>query len=77
MNDLVATLGMNNPSTSQGSQMVTALDEMVADFRTRPFDQGPSYYISCDALTMKVSEGGRVATARCYNQPAASNRCQR
>ncbi|MDK6680808.1 transposase, partial [Aerococcus sp. UMB8608] len=28
--------------------------------RTRPLDQGPYYYLSCDALTMKVREGGRV-----------------
>ena len=62
MNDLVATLGINNLLKSQVSQMVSDLDEMVADFRTRPLDQGPYYYyISCDALTMKVREGGRVA----------------
>ena len=61
MNDLVATLGINNLMKSQVSQMATDLDEMVADFRTRPLDQGPYYFISCDALTMKVREGGRVA----------------
>ncbi|MBG9260342.1 transposase, partial [Corynebacterium belfantii] len=36
------------------------LDEMVEDFRTRPLDTGPYLYVSCDALTMKVREGGRV-----------------
>lgn len=41
--------------------MATDLDEMAADFRTRPLDQDPYYCISCDALTMKVREGGRVA----------------
>lgn len=61
MNDLVATLGINDLSKSQVSQMATDLDEMIADFRTRPLDQSPYYYISCDALTMKVREGERVA----------------
>lgn len=61
MHEPVATLGMNSLSKSQVSQMATDLDEMVADFRTRPLDQGPNYYISSDAPTMKVREGGRVA----------------
>lgn len=60
MNDLVATLGITNLSKSQVSEMAKDLDCMVADFRTRPLDQGPYYYVSCDALTMKVREGGRV-----------------
>ncbi|SPJ41445.1 Transposase, Mutator family [Corynebacterium diphtheriae subsp. lausannense] len=60
MNDLVATLGINNLSKTQVSDMAKELDEMVADFRTRPLDSGPYFYLSCDALTMKVREGGRV-----------------
>lgn len=60
MNDLVATLGINNLSKSQVSDMAKELDAMVEDFRTRPLDSGPYYYLSCDALTMKVREGGRV-----------------
>ena len=60
MNDLVATLGINNLSKSQVSDMAKELDEMVADFRARPLDASPYYYLSCDALTMKVPEGGRV-----------------
>lgn len=37
---------------------------MVEDFCTRPLDFGPYYYLSCDALTMKVREVGRaVATS--------------
>lgn len=60
MNDLVATLGINNLSKSQVSQMAKELDAMVEEFRTRPLDQGPYFYVSCDALTMKVREGGRV-----------------
>ena len=34
--------------------------DMVEDFRHRPLDGGPYLYVSCDALTMKVREGGRV-----------------
>ncbi|EPD26717.1 IS256 family transposase [Actinotignum timonense] len=60
MNDLVATLGITNLSKSQVSDMAKDLDATVNDFRTRPLDQGPYYYLSCDALTMKVREGGRV-----------------
>ena len=60
MNDVVATLGINNLSKSQVSNMAKELDDMVADFRARPLDSGPYYYLSCDALTMKVREGGRV-----------------
>lgn len=41
MNDLVATLRINNLSKSQVSQMATDLDEMGADLRTWPLDQGP------------------------------------
>ena len=60
MNDLVATCGITNLSKSQVSEMAKDLDSMVEDFRTRPLDSGPCYYLSCDALTMKVREGGRV-----------------
>jgi len=41
MNDLVATLGINNLSKSQVSDMAKELDEMGADFRARPLDSGP------------------------------------
>ena len=60
MNDLVASLGINSLSKSQVSDMAKDLDVMVEDFRTRPLDTGPYLYVSCDALTMKVREGGRV-----------------
>jgi len=60
MNDLVASLGITNLSKSQVSEMAKDLDSMVEDFRTRPLDTGPYLYVSCDALTMKVREGGRV-----------------
>jgi putative transposase len=60
MNDLVASLGITNLSKSQVSDMAKDLDIMVEDFRHRPLDGGPYLYVSCDALTMKVREGGRV-----------------
>lgn len=60
MKDLVATLGINNLSKSQVSRMAEDLDVMVEDFRTRPLDTGGYAYLSCDALTIKVREGGRV-----------------
>ena len=60
MNDLVATLGIANMSKSQVSRMSEELDEMVADFKNRPLDPGGYAYLSCDALTIKVREGGRV-----------------
>ena len=55
MNDLVATLGINNLSKSQASDMAKDLDVMVEDFRTRPLDTGPYLYVSCDALTSEKS----------------------
>ena len=55
MNDLVATLGINNLSKSQVSDMAKDLDVMVEDFRTRPLDTGPYLYVSCDALTSEKS----------------------
>ena len=60
MNDLVASLKINNLSKSQASEMAKDIDELVEDFRTRPLDTGPYLYVSCDALTMKVREGGPV-----------------
>nr|WP_268834022.1 transposase [Corynebacterium belfantii] len=38
----------------------TTLADVTEDFRTRPLDTGPYLYVSCDALTMKVRESGRV-----------------
>ncbi|MGP5644544.1 IS256 family transposase, partial [Corynebacterium variabile] len=55
-----ASLGITNLSKSQVSDMAKDLDIMVEDFRHRPLDGGPYLYVSCDALTMKVREGGRV-----------------
>jgi putative transposase len=37
-----------------------ALDAEVAAFRNRPLDGGPYTYVSLDAMTEKVREGGRI-----------------
>ena len=60
MDDLVKTLGIAGLSKSQVSRMSEELDEMVNDFKNRPLDPGGYAYLSCDALTIKVREGGRV-----------------
>ena len=61
---LVKTLGINNLSKSQVSRMAADLDEHVEQFRHRPLDEaGPFTFVSADALTMKVREGGRVINA--------------
>jgi hypothetical protein len=40
--------------------MAAELDAHVADFHTRPLDQGPYTFVAADALVLKVREGGRV-----------------
>ncbi|MEE1651386.1 IS256 family transposase [Brachybacterium sp. J144] len=61
---LVKTLGINSLSKSQVSRMAADLDEHVEQFRHRPLDAaGPFTFVSADALTMKVREGGRVINA--------------
>jgi putative transposase len=57
---LVKTLGIESLSKSQVSRMAAELDEMVAEFRNRPLDNGPYTYVWMDALTQKVREGGRI-----------------
>src|SRR5699024_2918684 len=64
MDKLVKTLGIHSLSKSQVSRMAADLDEHVDQFRHRPLDQaGPFTFVAADALTMKVSEGGRVINA--------------
>jgi len=64
MDKLVKTLGINSLSKSQVSRMAESLDEYVEQFRHRPLDEaGPFTFVSADALTMKVREGGRVINA--------------
>lgn len=44
--------------------MAAHLDEHVESFRSRPLDaSGPFTFVTADALTMKVREGGRVINA--------------
>ena len=64
MDKLVKNLGINSLSKSQVSRMAADLDEHVEQFRHRPLDAaGPFTFVSADALTMKVREGGRVINA--------------
>lgn len=61
MDKLVKTLGIDRLSKSQVSRMAAELDEHVDQFRHRPLGEaGPFTFITADALTMKVREGGRV-----------------
>ncbi|GAA5141672.1 IS256 family transposase [Pseudonocardia adelaidensis] len=60
MEKLVESLGITRLSKSQVSTMAAELDTHVADFRTRPLDQGPYTFVAADALVLKVREGGRV-----------------
>ncbi len=63
MDKLVKTLGIHSLSKSQVSRMAGELDEHVHEFRTRPLGEaGPFTFVACDALTMKVREGGRVVS---------------
>lgn len=57
---LVQTLGIEHLSKSQVSRMATELDVEVTAFRSRPLDGGPYTYVTLDALTQKVREGGRI-----------------
>lgn len=64
MDKLVKTLGIDSLSKSQVSRMATDLDQIVEDFRHRPLGPaGPFTFVTADALTMKVREGGRVVNA--------------
>ena len=64
MDKLVKTLGIDSLSKSQVSRMANDLDQIVEEFRHRPLTEaGPFTFVSADALTMKVREGGRVVNA--------------
>ncbi len=54
------SLGITRLSKSQVSTMAAELDAHVADFRTRPLNQGPYTFVAADAVVLKVREGGRV-----------------
>jgi len=57
---LVEQLGVAQLSKSQVSEMAAYLDAQVEAFRNRPLDSGPYTFVWCDALTIKVREGGRT-----------------
>jgi len=57
---LVETLGVAQLSKSQVSEMAQHLDAQVEAFRSRPLDAGPYTFLWCDALSIKVREGGRT-----------------
>ena len=64
MDKLVKTLGIDSLSKSQVSRMAADLDAVVDDFRHRPLDAAGTFtFVTADALTMKVREGGRVINA--------------
>ena len=57
---LVEQLGVASLSKAQVSEMAAYLDAQVEAFRNRPLDAGPYTFVWCDALTVKVREGGRT-----------------
>lgn len=60
MEKLVETLGIKALSKSQVSEMARELDQMVADFRSRPLSAGYPY-VWLDAMVVRCREGGRIA----------------
>lgn len=62
---LVKTLGIEQISKSQVSEMAKSLDEEVAAFRARPLDTGPYAYLWLDALAVRVREQGRIVRCAC------------
>ncbi len=74
MDKLIKTLGIDSLSKSQVSRMAAELDEHVEQFRHRPLDEaGPFTFVTADALTMKVREGGRVINAVVLLATAVNN----
>lgn len=61
--DLIQTLGIENISKSQVSELASSLDEEVEAFRRRPLDGGPYRIVSMDALALRVREAGRIVSA--------------
>jgi putative transposase len=70
---LVQQLGVERMSKSQVSRLAASLDQVVADFRTRPLDGAPYPYLVLDALVVKCREGGRTVNA-CVVHAVAVNR---
>lgn len=60
VDDIAQAMGIEGVSRSQVSRMASELDELVAEWRNRPLDDGPYPFVWMDALEIKVREGGRV-----------------
>src|SRR5262249_34210164 len=61
---LVEQLGVAQLSKSQVSEMAAHPDAQVEAFRNRPLDGGHYAFVWCDALAVKVREGGRTVNVR-------------
>jgi transposase-like protein len=70
---LVQQLGVERMSKSQVSRLAKSLDQVVADFRTRPLDGAPYPYLVLDALEVKCREGGRTVNV-CVVHAVAVNK---
>jgi putative transposase len=60
VDDVARSMGVEGISKSQVSRVCGELDALVAAWRNRPLDAGPSPFVWIDALSMKVREGGRI-----------------
>jgi hypothetical protein len=58
--DLVQTLGVQQLSKSQASELARSLDEQVAAFRNRPLAAGPYPYVWVDALAIRCRDDHRI-----------------
>jgi hypothetical protein len=70
---LVQQLGVERMSKSQVSRLAKSLDQVVADFRTRPLGRAPYPYLVLDALEVKCRERGRTVNV-CVVHAVAVNR---
>lgn len=57
--------------------MAKDLDAQVEAFGTRPLNVGPYTFVTADALTMKVREGGRVVKVAAIGATLAGTGWQR
>lgn len=62
---LVRTLGIEHIGKSHVSELAKSLDEIVAQFCSRPLDSGPYTYLWLDALVHKCREDGRIVNVAC------------
>lgn len=62
MEELVEAMGAKGMSKSEVSRMAASLDEQVKAFRERPLNEKEYPYLWCDAMYVKVREGGRVVS---------------